>query len=278
MSMLQTFVSLFTQQNLSALREKFLHSTSWTQQGCKAYGAEQLKSIPLSWFYYAGLSRCDRANVVEGQEQSLVSLSLTPKDGTQNVDYVFWLEHQKDVIKSIHSIVDSKALISGLSLFEDDYLNRMPTPAPLVICNYDQQDHLQNELAKPSDYISNVGLSETLDLWWSIWAKSNLSAALEVYFEHKQPELIASYPATEVVLNLNQKLSRIFCQIESVIHDSKQGTVAIKWYLDGDHQGQRVRLNFISEFEFEQSKISVEKLHFDPLAFKKRYSNLSLFD
>lgn len=281
--MLNSLINAFTQGNLSGLTSKLLHSTCWSQHNTKAYGEDQLKSIPLNWLTLAGRCQLIMSNSICANKQTVINLQLALQNTEQPVNYTFWLETNGQVIKSIEAMLDTKQLVLASNKSIEQVIRALPCPDTFVLQDYDQQDHLQEEFAKPS----NVGqLSEQqailLDNWWEIWSKAQLASIDSIYLSNADIQLPGLMVSTDrnglfdFVLSKFSHLSRAFAQIERVVVEDNK--VAIKWFLDGDEKGQRIRAPFISMLIIDNNQIKAELTTTDILAYTKRFSESELFN
>lgn len=281
--MLNTFINTFTQGDLEDLKSKLLHSTCWSQHNAKAFGEDKLQSIPLNWLTLTGRCTVQSSINICDNKQQVFNLSLLPKNGNNAINYTFWLKTNGKVIKSVDAIVDTMQVALSTNQTAEKVKQQLPQPDALVIQDYDQQDHLQDELAKPSNIASlDNKMAETLDTWWSIWSKAQLSAIGDVYQQNAE----ISLPATSNCIHLDglfdfvlakfNRLTRRFCQLESLAIEGNH--VAIKWHLDGDENGSKVRAPFISILTIENDKISKEITTTDILAFINRFPLSELFN
>ena len=281
--MLETIIKAFTTGNVKEIQEKLIHSSAWDQHLATHYGQEKLISIVLNWLKLAGRSKAVASQVVTSGETQVIHLQLQPLEGKRTVDYVFWLETNGQVIKAISSVVDTCRLVEISQLSLPQILSTLPEPDPFVLCDYDQQDHLQGELALPSNMtMMTESVADTVDKWWSIWSEKQLANISEVYAQ----KVNAQYPGKALfqqqdelfnyVLTLQAKLTRKFAQIERIAVAGNK--VAIKWSLDGDEEAKRIRVPFISMLTIENGKIISECTLSDILAHRKRYFASKLFE
>ncbi|TLU66904.1 nuclear transport factor 2 family protein [Thalassotalea litorea] len=280
--MLTALTNTFAKGDIQALANKLLHSTCWQQHNVKHYGEDQLRSIVQNWLATMGRSDVVASQVIK--QDSQIAANLTFRHTTTNVDinYTFWLESNGEVIKSIVAMIDTPALALATGQDEATLTQMLPDADALIIADYDQQDHLQGELAIPSTISAlNADLASLLDSWWSIWSKNQLAAIDTVYDANAAIKLpgnetqVNSSDLFDFVLARLTRLSRAFAQLEQVLVDGEQ--VAIKWYLDGDENGQRVRVPMLTMLSLEQGKIQQELTTTDILAFQKRFPHSSMF-
>lgn len=281
--MIETLIKAFTTGDIAELKSKLLHSTCWSQHNAKAYGQDKLQGQVLNWLALTGRCQVLNQTCLRQGEHSVVHLTLQPQHSEKTVDYRFWIETNGDVIKSVYAIVDTLQLAFATSQTTDVIMQELPQPDAFVLQDYDQQDHLQNDLAKPS----NIGQlsheqASLLDAWWAIWSEAQLANIDTLYQANAK---IALPGATsngnkqeffDFVLNKHSGLTRVFCQLEQVIVDGDQ--VAVKWFMDGDEKGQRIRVPFITLLTLNQGKISVDQTSSDILAHVKRFQESMYFN
>ncbi len=281
--MLNTFINTFTNGDLAALKSKLLHSTCWAQHNAKAFGEDKLQSIPLHWLTLAGRCSVESSQNITDGNQQVINLRLMPESGNNLINYTFWLQTNGKVIKSVDAVIDTMQLAFSTNQNTDKVKQKLPQPDAFVIQDYDQQDHLQNELAKPSNITSlDDEMANVLDTWWSIWSQAQLSAIENIY--HKSAEINVPASSTNIspdslfnfVLAKFNRLTRSFCQLESVVVEGNQ--VALKWFLDGDENGKKIRAPFITILTITNDSISEEITTTDILAYINRFPESSLFN
>jgi hypothetical protein len=281
--MLDMLINTFTKGDIAGYKSSLLHSSFWSQHNTKMFGEEKLTSVPLTWLKSAG--RCDvsQSLVIQQANISVIHLKLNIQDCDLPINYTFWLHNNGEVIKSVYAIVDSLQLSIAKNINVDDVTLSLPEPDPLVIPDYDQHDNLQGEFAIPSSIISKpCSLSVLLDSWWSIWSNSQLSIIDEVYAEKSDVSLPGSFQQKssseifEFVLCIKSKLTRVFCQLEDVVIEGNNA--AIKWFIDGDELGQKVRIPLITILKTNGEQITTEITTCDILAFKKRHNHSKVFE
>lgn len=281
--MLDTFINTFTKGDLFGLRSKLLHSTCWAQHNAKAFGEDKLQSIPLNWLTLAGRCKVENyQNIVDGKQQ-VINLRLMPENGKNLINYSFWLKTNGEVIKSVDATIDTMQLAFSTNQSTEKIMQELPQPDAFVIQDYDQQDHLQDELAKPSNISSlNASMAKVLDTWWSIWSKAQLSAIEEIYHPTAEINLPANTASINsaglfnFILAKFNRLTRNFCQLESIAVEGNQA--ALKWHLDGDENGKKIRAPFVTILTIENGKISKEITTTDILAYINRFSESELFN
>lgn len=281
--MLTTLVQAFTKGDLAELKSKLLHSTSWAQHNAKSYGEDKLNAIPVNWLKLAGACHVEQSDVVSQGHHQVINLVLRPDGADNKVNYTFWLETNGQVIKSVDAIVDTMQLTFATSQTTEKVVQALPQPDAFVLQDYDQQDHLQDELATPSNVAGLSGdLATLLDTWWSVWSSAQFSGISQVYAEDAEislPGSALSSGPTELfnyVLNKYSQLTRVFCQIEKVAVEANK--VAVKWYLDGDENGKRIRASFISVLTLDKGKVTADITTSDILAHINRFPDSELFN
>lgn len=281
--MLEIIINAFTKGNLVGLKSKLLHSTSWAQHNVKAYGENKLQRIIVDWLTLVGRSEVLSQNVIRQGDNCVISINLKPIDTEQTVSYLLWLETNGNVIKSIYAIADTEQIRQIKSLSAEQIMSALPQPDAFELPDYDQQDHLQGDLATPSNIANrDHDFLKLLDHWWAIWSKFQLSAIEQMYSGNAEIELpgkqnkCSHSELFDFVLSIASKLDRPFAQLEHVILENNNA--AIKWHLDGDLTGNKVRLPFITLLTLNDGKIISEQTTCDIWAFNKRFSESQLFD
>lgn len=281
--MLDMLIKTFTKGDVAGYRSSLLHSAFWSQHNTKMFGEEKLASVPLNWLIAAGRCQVVQSLVVQQVNISVIHLKLKIQDYDSPVNYTFWLHNNGKVIKSVYAILDTLQLSVAKNTHVDKLILSLPEPDPLVIPDYDQQDNLQGELTIPSDVIPGpCSLNILIDSWWSIWSSSQLSMINDVYTEKSEIFLPGTFEPKcnndifEFVLSIKSKLTRFFCQIEEIVIEDNNA--AIKWFIDGDESGQKIRLPLMTILKTNGEKITSELTTCDILAFNKRHRLSALFE
>jgi hypothetical protein len=281
--MLDSIINAFTKGDIKGLDSKLLHSAYWSQHDAKLYGFEKLNTIVGNWLKLVGRSTIISHQTILQDNHYIVHLTLEPDENDGKVNYIFWLETNQQLIKSVSAIVDTVQLAMLPNCSAQIVSECLPSADPLLISDYDQQDHLQNELAWPSNLVTNHdGKIKILDQWWAIWIQKQLVNINKIYAEnalvslpsqakHANRQLLFDY-----VLSITSKLTRIFTQLEDIAIQDKH--VAIKWFLDGDDGSTKVRLPFFTLLEIENGQIISDTTICDILSFQKRFSKSRIFD
>lgn len=275
-------IRTFTLGDVTGYKSGLLHSSFWSQHNTKMFGEDKLTSVPLTWLMSAGRCQVMQSLVVQQANISVIHLKLKTQDYDLPINYTFWLHNNGKAIKSVYAIVDTLQLSIAKNATVDEITLSLPEPDPLVIPDYDQQDNLQDEFAIPSSIIIELcSLSVLLDSWWSIWSNSQLSIIDDVYTEKSNISLPGSFQQKsrsdifEFVLSIKSKLTRVFCQLEDVAIEGNDA--AIKWFIDADELGQKVRLPLITILKTNGKHITSEITTCDILAFNKRHYHSKLF-
>jgi hypothetical protein len=209
-------------------------------------------------------------------------LTFEPTNQHGTINYVFWLETNQLMVKSVLAIVDTVQLAVASVKELKQISDSLPTADFLMISDYDQQDHLQHDIAWPSKLISkNNEKAEILDGWWAIWNQKQLANINKFYNAdavinlsgNKLPQKKALL--FDFVLSKANKLTRTFTQLEDIAVDGQH--VAIKWFLDGDEASSKIRLPFITLLTIENNKITSDTTTCDILAFNKHFPASALF-
>jgi hypothetical protein len=281
--MLNSIVKAFTKGDLADLNSKLLHSAYWTQHNAKLYGSEKLNTVLGNWFTLAGKCTVSAHHTIKQNNHYVVHLTFEPENSNNTVSGVFWLETNQLMVKSVQAIIDTVQLANASQSELEAVSASLPASDPLVISDYDQQDHLQNDIAWPSNVIdsSDRDTAEILDAWWAIWHQKQLSNIDELYSD----DAIINLPGKKVSLNKSllfdfvlsktAKLTRTFTQLEDIAIDGQH--VAIKWFLDGDEGSNKIRLPFMSLLHIENGQIINDTTICDILAFTKSFPLSTLF-
>ena len=281
--MLDMLIKTFTQGDVASFKTSLLHSSFWSQHNTKMFGEDKLTSVPLTWLTSAGRCQVSQSLVVQQANISVIHLKFKIQDYDLPINYTFWLQNNGVVIKSVHAIIDTLQLAIAKNIPVDEITLSLPEPDPLVIPDYDQQDNLQGEFALPSCLIPGpCSLNVLLDSWWTICGNSQLSTIDNVYKEKSGISLPGSFQQKkrgdifEFVLFIKSKLTRVFCQLEDVVIEGNNA--AVKWFIDGDERGQKIRLPLITILKTDAEHITSEIITCDILAFNKRYNHSKIFE
>jgi hypothetical protein len=281
--MLNSIINAFTKGDIKGLDAKLLHSAYWSQHNAKLYGSEKLNTIVGNFLSLVGKVTIIPRQSIRQDNYYVIHLVLEPENSSSNVNYILWLETDQQLIKSVNSIIDTVQLATLSNLSVQSISDNLPTADPLVISDYDQQDHLQNELAWPSNLITgNDKKIKILDQWWSIWIQRQLANIDKVYAENAlvslpgQAEQSNRQGIFDFVLSVTSKLTRVFTQIEDIVIEDTH--VAIKWFLDGDESSGKVRLPFFTVLEIDNGQIVSDTTVCDILSFNKYFNQSRIFD
>lgn len=280
--MLDLIVNAFTKGELAGLNSKLLHSAYWSQHDAKLYGSEKLNTILSNWLTFAGRCTSVSHQTVQQGHHHIIYLKFQTENSTNVINTVFWLQSNQLALKSVYAIVDTVQLANASQYELQQISASLPASDPLVISDYDQQDHLQNDLAWPSRLISKHNeKAEILDAWWAIWCQKQLANVDNIYSENAIIELPgAKQPLNrgvlyDFVLSKTFRLTRIFTQLEDIAIDGEH--VAIKWFLDGDEDSNKIRLPFITLLTIKDNGITNDTTICDILAFNKSFPISKLF-
>jgi hypothetical protein len=276
-------IKTFTQGDVAGYKSSLLYSSFWSQHNTKMFGEDKLTSVPLNWLMSAGRCQVSQSLAVRQANISVIHLKLKIQEHDLPINYTFWLQNNGEVIKSVYAIVDTLQLSIVKNTHVDEITLSLPEPDPLVIPDYDQQDNLQGEFAIPSGIIPKpCSIDVLLDSWWSIWSSSQLQVIDDVYTQKSVISLPGSFQQKsssdifKFVLSIRSKLTRVFCQLEDVVVEGNNA--AIKWFIDGDEFGQKVRLPLITILKTNGEQITSEITTCDILAFNKRHHHSKLFE
>ena len=276
-------IKTFTQGDVAGYKSSLLYSSFWSQHNTKMFGEDKLTSVPLNWLMSAGRCQVSQSLAVRQANISVIHLKLKIQEHDLPINYTFWLQNNGEVIKFVYAIVDTLQLSIVKNTHVDVITLSLPEPDPLVIPDYDQQDNLQGEFAIPSGIIPKpCSIDVLLDSWWSIWSSSQLQVIDDVYTQKSVISLPGSFQQKsssdifKFVLSIRSKLTRVFCQLEDVVVEGNNA--AIKWFIDGDEFGQKVRLPLITILKTNGEQITSEITTCDILAFNKRHHHSKLFE
>jgi len=273
--------NLYTEGDLNGLRGHLLHSTAWIQHQQTAYGEEQITRIWMTWLANCGLSTCKEQVVISNSEQSLILLSLLPDKGGNEVRLGLWAWHNEQYFKRMVCQVDTSLMRSATGLDEAALLEMLPSPDPLIIGDYDQQEHPHHVDVEPGD-LANVGdqVVPVLKGWWTLWQREQLANIRRYYSEDALIQLpgVPGSASHQDLLSFCSdwfmRLSRRFCQPESVICDTNDpGSIAVLWNMEGDMPAadgiRRVRMPVINLLQIADGRIQRDTMLADPLALQK---------
>lgn len=278
-----SIMNAFTQGDIKGLDSLLLHSAYWSQHDAKLYGSEKLNIIVGNLLSVVGKTTIAVHQSIRQANHYVINLIIEPENSGNSVNYILWLECNQHVIKSVNAIVDTVQLATLSKRGVKSISDNLPIADPLIISDYDQQDHLQNELAWPSNLIDgHDDKIEILDQWWSIWIQRQLANIDKVYAEDAIVSLPGQIKQTnqqglfDFVLSVTSNLTRVFTQIEDIALEDKH--VAIKWFLDADEANGKIRLPFITLLEIDNGKIVSDTTLCDILSFNKRFNQSRIFN
>jgi hypothetical protein len=283
--MFSELIELYTRGDIAQLSSKILHSTSWKQHDFTAFGNMQIEKLWLKSLEQFGFLTLSKKQTVQGETFSALYLELTNDKTKQSVSVTFFLEHNNVHIKRLHSIVDTIALAKLLNLTAAQVVEKLPSPDPLFLSQFDHQMHPQSYHAVPSDICDMPkGINQVMTQWWNIWQEKHLASFANIYHADAQVNISGfgtnqGYAALrQFQLKLHNRMNRNYCQLEQLCVDEKQNTVAIQWHIDGDYIENeiinRVRIPVISVIRLENNLIVEEQFQVDWLALCKGF-NLS---
>jgi hypothetical protein len=279
--MIDHLTSLYTEGDLNGLRRRMLHSTAWIQHQRTAYGDDQITRTWMVWLANCGLSSCSERVIIRQEDQSLVLLSLLPEQGESEVRVGFWAWHNEKYFKRMVCQVDTSLMRLATGLDEASLQEMLPAPDPLVIGDYDQQEHPHHVDVEPGD-LAHLGdqVAPVIGGWWSLWRHEQLANIQRFYSEDAviqlpgEPENASRQDLLSCCSNWFVRLGRRFCQPESVICDTNDpGSIAVLWHMEGDLAGpqgmRRVRIPMINVLKVSDGLIRRDTLLIDKLALQK---------
>lgn len=279
--MLQHFVNFYRTGDNTSLLNKLLHSCSWQQHQFKAYGQGQIAELLQRWMGDIGRADVTELQVVNSSGYSFYALELVALNTKQKMRVGLLVHHNHQHIKMVECYCNTLAWGANNNFAIEAQLLRLPTPDPLVVSDYDHQDHLQDDAAKPSDFLSEQSVLAVLEPWWRIWSVGQLSQIEQVYADSAavigfdDDAQLTKNALFDLLIKLRSGYSRVYCQLQQIIGKQQNGQqqVAVRWYLEGDNDksGQRERLHFASVLTIADNRIQKELLFFDGVAHLKRY-------
>lgn len=286
---LAPLVQLFCAGDLNGMRAQLLHSTAWIQHGRTNYGDEQIAANWLHWLSRCGLGECTEALSLQNRNEALHVLTLQPAQSSSPVRLALWSWHNREFVRRMVCIPDTELMARGLGLHLEQLAGELPAADPLVISDYDQQQHPFSVNVSPTD-LADIppGLSAALRDWWSLWQDQQLAAITTAYTKGAQVRLpgeAESHPAGAMVAFCGKwfnAMRRRYCQPESVLLDADNpDQIGLLWHMEGDMElfkstgknpFRRVRVTFISLLEFSAGQIVRDTLLVDGAALVKRLS------
>lgn len=280
--------SLFAEGDLQSLRSLLLHSTAWQQHGRTSFGNEQITSSWMVWLANCGLSDCSEAISLDSSSESLDLLTLTPKSSSSCTRIAVWTWHNREFIKRLICIPDTDLQARCLGTSIDAVADLLPQPDPLLISDYDQQQHPFSVDVTPSCLVDiPAEIKAAVDGWWSLWQDEQLAAVNDFYSidaliqlpgreENQTRDQLINFASRSF-----QQMHRRYCQPESVLLDQhNKNRLGILWHMEGDMDTgngplkprQRVRKTMISYLEIRDAKIVQDTSMFDQAALIKRLS------
>jgi hypothetical protein len=284
-----TIRQLFADGDLEDMRSHLLHSTAWVQHGRTHFGNEQMTAAWMVWLANCGLSDCSEAIALVSEGESLEILTLKPKSNTGSVRVAVWNWHNREFIRRLVCIPDTDLLGQSLGINSSAVAEMLPLPDPLLISDYDQQQHPFSVSVTPGDLAKlPAGMKAAVEGWWSLWQDEQLAAVGNCYSQDAKIQLPgrnedqSNNQLVNYASGMFQQMQRRYCHPESVLVDpNKQNCLGVLWHMEGDMASpssksrlplQRVRNTLVTYLEFEQGKIVRDTLIFDQAALIKRLS------
>ncbi|MFC3122481.1 nuclear transport factor 2 family protein [Agaribacter flavus] len=285
--MINNFIRFYEEGDIKNLTSVLLHSCSWQQHGFKAFGSSQINTVLTHWLSLVGRSQTEIVSQVNSENMSTALIKLYPYSNQSSQDKVVLLslavEHNGRVVKSVDCVVNTQLVADRKGVDILSLSQSLPNPDPLVLSEYDHQDHLQNNLALPSNLVRNNNVDTSLlDKWWQIHSVGQLSNIDALYSENAS--IVALSSGRTIIKNelftslchFRTQFLRPFSQLESVT--TEDNFVAIVWLFEGDDTdtSERMRLRVVSHLELVDGHIINESSVFDLAAHFKRYPNSTL--
>jgi hypothetical protein len=108
--MLDSIINTFTRGDLADLSSKMLHSVYWAQHSAKFYGSEKINVVLGNWFAFTGEYTVLAHQTIKQNNHYVVPLTFEPTNKNGIINYVFWLETNQLMLKSVLVIVDTVQL------------------------------------------------------------------------------------------------------------------------------------------------------------------------
>ena len=280
--MLNQLIELYTKGDLAQLSANILHSTAWKQHDFTAYGNMQIEKLWLKSIEQFGFLTVTERQEIQGEQFSALYIELSYQVKSEKVSIAFFFEHNNLHIKKLHCVVDTLALARLLQQDVATIMQALPASDPLLLSQFDHQLHPKSYHATPDD-ITDLpdNVKSTVNKWWNIWQEKQLANFDKIYHNNASIQL-AGFGKNEGFnqlrsfhLKLHNRMNRSYCQLENIAFDEVNGSVAIKWHVDGDYLDngviKRIRLPFISLIIISDELVEKEYLQADWLALCKQY-------
>ena len=276
--MLDSFIRFYEKGDTQTLANKLLHTAFWSQHNFKAYGNAQINEAMSNWLAMAGRCKTRVLSKLQTDSGELYVLELHSRNNKKGFLMTLDVHHNQKVIKSVNCIVDTQQLAESLGVSLNDISHHLPQPDPLIVPDYDHQNHLQDDHAIPSMLMPDQHrLASSLDAWWQIWSVGQLSQIEQSYdkaavirFPDKDSETDCD-KLFNAFSGLRSQFKRPFCQLLRIVANEQQAVLF--WYFEGDEKDtlQRERISFCSILDFEQNLIVKDALVTDLAAHFIRY-------
>jgi len=284
-----TIRQLFADGDLESMRSHLLHSTAWVQHGRTHFGNEQITAAWMVWLANCGLSDCSDFISIGSECESLEILTLKPKSKTSSVRIAVWNWHNREFIRRLVCIPDTELLGHSLGINNSAVAEMLPLPDPLLISDYDQQQHPFSVSVTPADLAElPAGMKGAVEGWWSLWQDEQLAAVDNCYSQDAKIQLPgrnedqSKNQLVDYASGMFQQMQRRYCHPESVLLDpNNSNCLGVLWHMEGDMTSttgksglprQRVRNTLVSYLEIQHGKIVRDTLIFDQAALIKRLS------
>jgi hypothetical protein len=280
--MLGSMLKLFTEGDVNEARSHLLHSTAWIQHQLTAYGDEQISRCWMVWLSQCGLSTCEEQVTVASNGQSFDLLTLKPENADFGVRIGLWSWNNGNHVKRLVCQVDTALLALATGQSEEELARVLPEADPLLISDYDQQQHPHSISVAPGDLVAlDERVAGAVAGWWALWQDMQLANLERVYATDARIQ-VPGMAGDQGVMALRRfcsdwfmRMRRRFCQPESMLVDERDpGKLAMLWHMEGDMSSvdgvQRVRVPMVNLIQVADGKIVRDSLLLDAVAVAKK--------
>lgn len=283
--MFNTLIELYTKGNITNLQNMLLHSSSWQQHGFTAYGETQIKNLWLNSLNDFGFGDINHKITVDDGKFATIYCLFATEDNQEPVRLIINFEHNNSHIKRVKCTIDSISYLNSLESNEQHFMANLPTADPIIISQFDHQQHPHTFHAQPSDIAELQENQQLINTWWQLWQCQQFPNIDDIYADDAQinlPSANASNKKQDLrnfILGLSHQLNRSYCQLERIVIDQQNcNNMSISWQIDADIEQNnnkvRVRLPVQTMLIIDQGKITKEEICIDWHAAMKQF-NLS---